>query len=240
MGYETNVRISSKVNKVITDKINNARSLLASQVCPYAHVKIFECATQLQYTLMQIRTSLKRLQPLNQLAQTLARIWLGKDGIARVSKGLLAQLALLVRLCILRMLVYLSLICSNGQRIEDTVLFIKPEENGSLWTNTEKKIKHFEDEKKLGRDHTTPEWIRYVSAVALDPDITHICYGRCMDDIILDEEHRFTQFKQYINSNPESEVAIAVKAEMDKRKDGGDDDNEDEDDGNNNEGDDDI
>jgi hypothetical protein len=96
VGYETNVRISSKVNKVITDKINNARSLLASHVCPCARVKIFECAAQLQYTLMQIRTSLKRLQPLNQLAQTLARIWLGKDSITGVTKGLLAQLAFLV------------------------------------------------------------------------------------------------------------------------------------------------
>ena len=62
-----------------------------------AHVNIFERATQLWYTCIQIHTSLKKLQPLTQLAQTLARIWLGKDGVAGVSKALLAQLALLVR-----------------------------------------------------------------------------------------------------------------------------------------------
>ena len=41
-----------------------------------------------------------------------------------------------------------------------------------------------------------------------------------MDDIILDEEHHFMQFKQYVDANPESEVAIAVRAEMDRRRDG--------------------
>ena len=61
----------------------------------------------------------------------------------------------------------------NWQRIEDMVLFIQPEENGSLWAMTEKKIKHYEVVEKLGRACTTPEWVRYVSLVVLGLDITH-------------------------------------------------------------------
>ena len=49
-----------------------------------------------------------------------------------------------------------------------------------------------------------------------------------MDDIILDEEHHFMQFKQYVDANPESEVAIAVRAEMDRRRDGDIDNDEEE------------
>ena len=56
-----------------------------------------------------------------------------------------------------------------------------------------------------------------------------------MDDIILNEEHHFMQFKQYVDANPESEVAIAVRAEMDRRRDGdNDDDNDDNDNDDNN------
>ena len=40
------------------------------------------------------------------------------------------------------------------------------------------------------------------------------------------------QFKQYVDANPESEVAIAVRAEIDRRNGDNDNDNDDDDDNN--------